>query len=108
MSSHREIQLSETIAHLAGDFFARESNRQSLVTVTRAEMSRDLKTATVYLSVLPEKYEGSALDFAKRKRADFREYLKEHSVLRYLPTVDFALDAGEKNRQKIDELTRRK
>ena len=106
MGSQREMQLAETIAHLAGDFLARESNRQSLVTVTRADMSRDLKTATVYFSVLPEKYEESALNFAKRKRPDFREYLKEHGVLRYLPTVDFALDMGEKNRQKIDELTR--
>jgi ribosome-binding factor A len=107
MGSQREIQLAEEIAHLAGAFMARESNRQSLVTVTRAEMSRDLKTVTVYFSVLPEKYEGPALNFAKRKRADFREYLKEHSVLRYLPVVDFALDVGEKNRQKIDELTRK-
>ena len=49
----REIQVSETIAHLAGDFFARESNGQSLVTVTRAEMSHDLKNITVYFSVLP-------------------------------------------------------
>jgi len=106
MGSQREMQLAETIAHLAGDFLARESNGQSLVTVTRADMSRDLKTATIYLSVLPEKYEGAALNFAKRKRADFREYLKERSVLRYLPTIDFALDMGEKNRQKIDKLTR--
>lgn len=108
MNSHREMQLSETIAHLAGDFLARESSGQSLVTVTRAEVSHDLKTVTVYFSVLPEKYEESALNFAKRKRADFREYLKEHSVLRYLPTIDFALDMGEKNRQRIEELTRRK
>ncbi|MDO8562140.1 MAG: ribosome-binding factor A [bacterium] len=107
MSSHRETQLSETIAHLAGDFLARESNRQSLVTVTRADVSHNLKNVTIYFSVLPEKYEEAALNFAKRKRTDFREYLKEHSVLRYLPTIDFALDMGEKNRQKIDELTRK-
>lgn len=107
MGTHRDIQLAETIAHLAGDFFARESNRQSLVTVTRAEVSNDLKTVIIYFSVLPEKYEEDALNFAKRKRTDFREYIKEHSVLRYLPTIDFALDMGEKNRQKIEELTRK-
>ena len=107
MGSHRDVQLSETIAHLAGDFFARESNGQSLVTVTRADVSHDLKTVTVYFSVLPEKYEEAVLNFAKRKRTDFREYLKKHSVLRYLPTIDFALDMGEKNRQKIEELTRK-
>ena len=104
--SERSEKIREAIRINAAEFLMRESNRQSLVTVTRADMSRDLKTATVYFSVLPEKYEESALNFAKRKRPDFREYLKEHGVLRYLPTVDFALDMGEKNRQKIDELTR--
>ena len=62
MGSHRDVQLSETIAHLAGDFFARESNGQSLVTVTRADVSHDLKTVTVYFSVLPEKYEEAVLN----------------------------------------------
>lgn len=104
----RETRVGEAIARLAGEFFARESNRQSLMTVTRADISPDLKNATVYLSVMPEQFERAALNFAKRARTDFLEYLKEHSVLRYMPTIDFALDLGEKNRQRIDELTRRK
>ena len=70
-------------------------------------MSHNLKNITVFFSVLPEKYEEAVLNFAKRKRADFREYLKEHTVLRYLPTIDFALDLGEKNRQRIDGLIRK-
>ncbi|OGG71146.1 hypothetical protein A3F27_01930 [Candidatus Kaiserbacteria bacterium RIFCSPHIGHO2_12_FULL_53_13] len=107
MGSRRQTQIGEAIAHLAGEFFARESNRQSLITVTRADVSPDIKNVTVYFSVLPEKFEDAALNFAKRVRSDFREYLKEYSVLRYLPTVDFALDLGEKNRQRIDELTRK-
>ena len=107
MGSRRQTQIGEAIAPLAGEFFARESNRQSLITVTRADVSPDIKNVTVYFSVLPEKFEDAALNFAKRVRSDFREYLKEYSVLRYLPTVDFALDLGEKNRQRIDELTRK-
>ncbi len=108
MVSRREIQVAETIAHLAGEFFARESNRQSLITVTRADISPDLKNVTVYFSVLPEQFENAALNFAKRLRPDFREYLKENARMKFLPTVDFDLDYGEKNRQRIDELTREK
>jgi len=106
MSSHRQIKVSEAIAHLAADFFARESNAQSLITVTHADVSPDLKNVRVYFSVLPESFEESALAFAKRSRSDFREYVKDHSVLQYLPTIDFELDYGEKNRQRIDDLTR--
>jgi len=102
----RVVQVSETIAHLAADYFARESTRKSLITVTHASSSPDLKNVTVFFSVLPQSDEDAALKFAKRRRSDFREYLKERSRLKYLPTIDFEIDYGEKNRQLIDELTR--
>ncbi len=98
--------MEEALAHQAADFFARESNYESLITVTRAEISPDLKNVTIYISVLPVEKEQNAIAFAKRVRTDFREYIKDKSALRYLPTIDFALDYGEKNRQRIDDLTR--
>ena len=106
MTSRRQIQVSETLAHTAGDYFARESNRESLITITRADVSPDLKSVKIYFTVLPEKFEIAALNFAKRSRSDFREYIKKHTALNRLPHIDFAIDSGEKNRQRIDDLTR--
>lgn len=106
MASKRQIQVSETIAHRAADFFARESNRRSLITVTRADISPDLKNILIFLSVLPESEEEQVLHFARRNRTDFREYLKKTTMLKMLPNVDFEIDYGEKNRQRIDDLTR--
>ena len=106
--SRRQVQVAEAIAHMAGEYFARESNRQSLITITRADVSPDLKNATIFFSVLPEKFEESALNFAKRARSDFRTFLKEKLRMKFLPDIDFALDLGEKNRQRIDDLTRQK
>jgi ribosome-binding factor A len=106
MPSRRQIQISETFAHLAADFFARESNRQSLVTVTRADVSPDLKNVTIFFTVLPESYEATVLNFAKRNRTEFRQYVKSHAAMKFLPTFDFEVDYGEKNRQRIDDLTR--
>ena len=77
MGTRRQTQVAELIARMAGEFLERESNHQSLITVTSADMSPDLKNVTVYFSVLPEKFEQSALMFAKRVRTDFREYLKK-------------------------------
>lgn len=94
------------MAHRAADFFARESNRESLITVTRADVSPDLKNVKIYLSIMPRTYEESALNFAKRSRTDFREYIKKHAQLARLPNIDFVIDDGEKNRQRIDDLTR--
>lgn len=107
MTSRRQIQVAETLAHLAADFFARESNRQSLVTVTRADVSPDFKNVSIFFTVLPEKYEDAALKFAKRNRSEFREYIKEHVRMKFLPTFDFEIDYGEKNRQRIDDLMRK-
>jgi|SRR3989344_4509 len=107
MGSIRHTQVSEAIAHLAGDFLARESTVKALITVTHADISPTFKEATIYFSVLPQTMEGAALKFVRRARSDFREFLKKHSLLHPLPIVDFAIDLGEKNRQRIDELTRR-
>lgn len=107
MASRRQTQVAETLAHMAGEFIARESNGQSLITVTRADIAPDLKRGTLYVSVLPESAEEYALDFLKRQRAAFREHLKSKSSLRYLPFIDFALDYGEKNRQMVDEALRK-
>ena len=105
MKSQRQQQVSEQIAHLAAEFLGRESNRQSLITITRADIAPDLSKATVYFTVLPNEQEPQALDFAKRKRADFRTFVKKHTQMRRLPFFDFEIDYGEKNRQHLDTLT---
>ncbi len=106
MSSHRKTQVEETLAHLAMDFLARESGVKALITVTHAEVSPTFKDVTIYFTVLPVSMEAQALKFAKRCRTDFRAYVKKNSYLHPIPLVDFEIDLGEKNRQRIDELTR--
>jgi ribosome-binding factor A len=102
----KEEQTKETLQHLAGDFLAREAGRQSLITVTRSEISPDLKYITIFISVFPVAAEKAALDFCKRERTTFRDYVRDNSALHFPPTIDFELDIGEKNRQRIDDLTR--
>ena len=106
MATRRQTQIAEVIAHLAADYLARESNRESLITVTRADISPDLKNAMILLTVLPESTEDTALDFVKRGRTDFRDYMKKHAKLKFIPNIDFEIDYGEKNRQRVDDLTR--
>ncbi|MDR3571552.1 MAG: ribosome-binding factor A [Candidatus Pacebacteria bacterium] len=103
----RPEQANESIAHLAAQFLARESNHESLITVTRSEMSPNYKNVTVFLSILPIEQSEKALAFAKRLRSDFRQYLKQKTALHPIPTVDFEIDFGELNRQRVDELTRK-
>ena len=105
--SRREKKVAEAIAHQGGEFIARYvKGGGALITVTRADISPDLKRVTVFVTVLPESKEEESLKNLKRLRTDFHDYLKEKTVLRNVPTVDFEIDFGEHNRQRIDELTR--
>jgi hypothetical protein len=45
----------------AQDFFQKESSGVSLITVTKADISRDLERSNIYITVLPESKEAQAL-----------------------------------------------
>jgi ribosome-binding factor A len=106
--SERTEKVSNFIKELAASYFGKENNKTSLITVTAANVSPDLKRGTVFITVLPESKEHEALEFTKRKRADLREYLKKNMQTKVVPFLDVEIDKGEKNRQKIDELLREK
>jgi ribosome-binding factor A len=94
------------IKDLAASFLERRVNRTPLVTVTDVHLSCDRATVDILLSVLPESGAPGAVDFANRHRDELKDELKARSRLRVIPRVRFALDQGEKNRQRIDELSR--
>ncbi|NQV93463.1 ribosome-binding factor A [Candidatus Kaiserbacteria bacterium] len=104
--SDRVLKVSLLVKDAAADFLNRESNRTSLITVTRANISKDFAKATVFFTVFPDDQQEQVLHFARRKRADFKAYLKSHLRLKRIPFVDFEIDAGEKHRQHIDEISR--
>lgn len=105
MSNNKNEKTLSICQQLAAEFLEREGNGQSIITVTNATISNDRKYATIFFTVLPTEMEKAALNFAKRQRSNFRKYVGEHSRLGKLPFFDFAIDEGEKHRQRIDELS---
>lgn len=100
----RQVQVSLRLREIAQDFFQRESSGLSLITVTRATVSPDLRNTTIFITVLPENKEASALDFANRQRSDLRTEIKKKLQIKVIPFVSIEIDYGEKNRQHIDTL----
>src|SRR4051812_12989277 len=101
MNQFKEQKIEELIRQLAAEFLLHESmpagrHGAALLTVTGVHISDKLSKATILLSVFPDDKQAVALDFAKRKRTEFKEYLKEHAKMRKLPFVDFEIDVGEK------------
>jgi len=106
--AQRNEKVANFIKERAALFFGRTQNNTSLITVTRANCSPDLKRATVFITVLPITKEEEALDFCRRQLSELREFLKENMETKVVPFLDIEIDLGEKNRQKIDELLREK
>ncbi|MES2953111.1 MAG: ribosome-binding factor A [Patescibacteria group bacterium] len=103
-SPFRHDRTEQLLKELAARFLQEESNGQSLITVTSCKLSRDGNRVTFFVSVLPASAEEGVAEFIKRKRGEFREYLKKHSRIGRLPFVEMLIDKGEKNRQRVDEL----
>ena len=88
MASKRQTQIAEMMAHRAGDFFARESNRESLITVTRADVSPDLKNVKIYaLYLLLPFYSFKNTHFPKRIFL-FQHFLQhKHFIFSFILTT---------------------
>lgn len=101
----KDARLKELIMSFAGSFIQRESNGTSLITVTDVALNDNGKFATIFFTVLPLGKEKAAYEFLKRSRGDFRNYFMEKAHMGRIPFFDFEIDGGEKNRQKIDEIS---
>jgi len=105
VSEIKDHRAASLLSQLAAEYFNIESNKNTLITVTRAEMSDRGRRCLILLSVLPTQEENMALEFAKRKRNDFRKFIRTKKIFGFAPHINFELDYGERNRQRIDELS---
>ena len=100
----RSEKLATYIKEIASNFIERESNKTALISITRVELTDRDRSAMIYISVLPESGEESALNFLKRKRKDMREAVKNGLRVRTIPFLDVAIDTGEKAVRTIESL----
>ncbi len=101
----KDEKIIELIKNKAAVFLQNEASPASLLTVTNAILSSDSKRATIFFTCLPADKEKTALEFAKRKRREFKKFVMAETRLGRIPLFDFEIDNGEKNRQRIDTLS---
>jgi len=105
--SHRQEKVCGALKEVAAQYLGSVAGKQSLITVTDCKITPDLKQATILISVFPTDKEEEALHFAKRRRSELHELLKEKLKMKTVPFVEINIDAGEKNRQRVDEVFRK-
>jgi len=102
--SERTDRITSLLRELTANFIRNEANTPPLITVTNANISPDLKNATILISVFPEDREADALIFLKRKGGDLRSYAKKNMHIKEIPFFSFEIDYGEKHRQHFDAI----
>lgn len=101
----RNEKIEQQLVSLAAQFFNRESNRTSMITVTRSLLFSRGSRATIFITVFPESDEESALNFAKRKRTDLKDYIRKNTRIGNIPQLEIEIDQGDKNRRAIEDIS---
>ena len=104
--SDRIKKVNELIRELAAQSLAENISREYLFTVKAVETDRDLKHATVWVSVM-----GDADKFTTELGehiSEIRHYITSKMVSKYTPLIEFKIDHSEEYVQHIEELLREK
>ncbi|MFH0804061.1 MAG: hypothetical protein V1896_00450 [Candidatus Zambryskibacteria bacterium] len=101
---YKDEKSASLLGKFASEYFLLESNKDSLMTVTKTDVLDKGRRAVVFFTALPKEKEVEALEFAKRRERDFRRFIMGKKSFGFAPRITFCIDEGEHNRQRIDEL----
>ncbi len=84
-----------------------QDSTSGLITVTRVLLSRDLRSARVFLSILGSASEKEALDQIRSRKGYLRKTIASRLKLKYNPELHFALDERFKEESRIEEILKK-
>lgn len=104
--SKRAEQIAEIIQRKVNDFFVREIEfpLESLVTLTKIEVTPDLKQAVMYLSILPINQTGSVLKAVNKNLKQIRHFLGSQLKLRVAPHLKVVVDDSALKSRRIEKI----
>jgi ribosome-binding factor A len=102
--SQRQLKIEGEIIKIAQNFFQRESNGASIITVTEVDIAPNLENCLIKFRVLPDDKEKAALEFARRLRPELRNAIKDGMRIYKIPHLEVDIDYGDKNREHLDQV----
>jgi len=75
-----------------------------LITITGIEMSKDLKTSRILLSIFPDREKETILELINKRTGYLRKTIASKTKLKYNPLLIFSLDPSPDYEQRIDKL----
>ncbi len=81
-----------------------QDSSSGLITITRIEMTPDLKTAHIYLSFFGSEQQESILELLQNRKGYMRKSIASKVKLKYNPMLIFSFDQNPYYEKKIDKL----
>jgi len=107
--SRRQKRVSNVIREELGRLLIEsiQDVTSSLITITRVSMSKDLKAAYIYLSILGGSSKEDILELINSRKGFFRKVIASKTKLKYNPMLFFSLDDRFDIEKKIDEVIKK-
>lgn len=81
-----------------------QGSSSGLITITRVEVSKDLKTAYVYFSLYGYEEKEKIFDLLEKRKGFLRKSIASKVKLKYNPELIFSLDPTPGYEEKIDKI----
>lgn len=106
MASDRVRQVNELLRRAIAGIIQKEIELPvgSFVTITTVKTAPDLKSAVIFVTILPNALRGSVFAFLERKTVFIQSHVAKSVKLQFVPKLTFELDRGEIKAQRIYEL----
>jgi len=105
-SRRRPKRVANVIQEALGRIFVREfqGGGSGLITVTRVEMTADLRSARVYLSLYGDLDEAEVWEQIEKGKGHLRKSIASEIKLRYNPDLVFVRDPAPEYESRLDKL----
>src|SRR5438067_12725841 len=102
---HRQLRVNELVKRELSAIIAREINFEGvLVSVNAVDVTPDLKSAHVFVSILGPATGASVIDKLEARRPALQAELSRHVVLKYTPHLIFHLDDSIERGSRVLEI----
>jgi len=102
---HRQLRVNELVKRELSAIIAREINFEDLlVSINDVDVTPDLKSAHVYVSILGPATGASVIDKLEAHRPALQAELSRHVVLKYTPHLIFHLDDSIERGARVLEI----
>ncbi|TSC91205.1 MAG: Uncharacterized protein CEN90_587 [Parcubacteria group bacterium Licking1014_17] len=102
--TERLPKVNELLRKEVGAALKSEISTDAVVTVTRAEVSRTMEHATVWVSVFPEDKAEEVLNKIKADIYQIQQIINKRLFMRIVPKIRFEIDKSMEKVTKVEEV----